>query len=115
LIVENAYFILRWASLLTLSVTIFACLFRAVLGPRFTDRVVSVNIICTKAIVMISIVSFILGDSSLIDIAIVYAMISFLAIIVLSKCYLHRKRISPVHIDSAASPVGKSVGDSADR
>ena len=84
--------------MLTLSITIFACLFRAVLGPRFTDRVVSVNIIGTKAVVMIAILSFIMDDSNLIDIAVVYAMISFLAVVVLSKCYLHKKHIHPVEV-----------------
>ena len=91
---ERAYQILLWASILTLSVTIFACLFRAILGPRFTDRVMSVNIIGTKAVAMIALLSFLLDEEGLIDIAVVYAMISFLAIVVLSKCYLHKKHIA---------------------
>ena len=90
---ERAYQILLWVSMLTLSITIFACLFRAILGPRFTDRVMSVNIIGTKAVVMISLLSFLMEEEGLIDIAVVYAMISFLAIVVLSKCYLHKKHI----------------------
>ena len=100
---EIANRILLWAGMLTLSVTIFVCLFRAVLGPRFTDRVMSVNIIGTKAVVMIALLSFLLDEESLIDIAVVYAMISFLAIVVLSKCYLHRKQIAPVSSGGAAS------------
>ena len=97
---ENAYTILLWGSMLTLSITIFACLFRAILGPRFTDRVMSVNIIGTKAVVMIALLSFLLDEEGLIDIAVVYAMISFLAIVVLSKCYLHKKHIAHPHTPS---------------
>ena len=90
---ERANQILFWAAMLTLSITIFACLFRAILGPRFTDRVMSVNVIGTKAVAMIALLSFLLGEEGLIDIAVVYAMISFLAIVVLSKCYLHKRHI----------------------
>ena len=92
--IERAYHILLWSGMLTLSCTVFACLFRAILGPRFTDRVVSVNMIGTKAVAMIAMLSFILKGEGLVDIAVVYAMISFLAIVVLSKCYLHRKHIN---------------------
>ena len=86
--IETAYKILLWCGISFLSVTIFFCLFRGVLGPRFTDRVVSVNIIGTKTIIMIALLSFLLEESALVDIAMVYALISFLAVVVLSKCYL---------------------------
>jgi multicomponent Na+:H+ antiporter subunit F len=93
--IERAYRILLWTGMLTLSVTIFACLFRAILGPRFTDGVVSINLIGTKAVAMIAILTFLLDENYLADIAVVYAMISFLAVVVLSKCYLHKKQIAP--------------------
>ena len=91
--VQEAYHIMLLVGIFTLSVTIFASLFRAIIGPRFTDRVLSVNVIGTQAIAMIAILSFLLEESSLVDIAVVYAMISFLAIVVLSKCYLLTKHI----------------------
>ena len=93
--IEKANHILLWVGMLTLSVTIFACLFRAILGPRFTDGIVSVNLVGTKAVTMIAILTFLLDEEFLADIAVVYAMISFLAVVVLSKCYLHRKHMSP--------------------
>ena len=92
--VSDAFNILLRISALTISVTIFACLFRAILGPRFTDRIVSVNTIGPQAITLIAVLSFLLDEGSLVDIALVYAMISFLAIIVLSKCYLLTKNVS---------------------
>ena len=100
---ERANQILLWVSVLTLSITIFACLFRAILGPRYTDRVMSVNLIGTKAVVMIALLSFLLDEEGLIDIAVVYAMVSFLAIVVLSKCYLHRKHIAHPSMKSEQS------------
>lgn len=94
--IDTAYSILLWFSLAFLAVTVTLCLLRGIMGPRFTDRVVSVNIVCTKSIIMIAILSFLLDSPMLVDIAIVYAMISFLAVVVLSKCYLLPHHVNPV-------------------
>ena len=111
--IKDAYHIMLLAGIFTLSITIFASLFRAVLGPRFTDRVLSVNVIGTQAIAMIAILSFLLDEGSLVDIAVVYAMISFLAIVVLSKCYLltrHADRLIPPR-KQANKGIGENGGD----
>jgi len=86
--IEKAYNIMLWCCIAFLSVSILLCLLRGVLGPRFTDRIVSINIIGSKTIIMIAALSFLLNESGLVDIAMVYALISFLTVVVLSKCYL---------------------------
>ena len=106
--VTEAYHVMLRVSVFTLSITIFACLFRAILGPRFTDRVVSVNIIGPQVIAMIAVLSFLLDESRLVDIAVVYAMISFLAIVVLSKCYLLTKHASQLDPRRKHTPQGHS-------
>ena len=63
------------------------CLIRAVIGPRIADRLVAVNMITTMVIVMIGILAVLKGEGYLIDICLVYAMISFLAVVVLSRIY----------------------------
>ena len=73
-----------------LSVTIFFCLLRAMLGPRFTDRVIAANIVGTKIIVLIAILSLIIEESWLADICLIYAVISFLSVVVLSRSVLER-------------------------
>jgi multicomponent Na+:H+ antiporter subunit F len=93
--IEAAYTVLLSASAVFLSLLLCACLVRAMLGPRFTDRVVSINVICTKTIIMIGILSCVFNNSSLLDIAIVYAMIAFLAVVVLSKCYIMPHHANP--------------------
>ena len=72
-------------SILFLSVTIFACMFRAIKGPSAADRLIAINVISTKTIVLILIVSFLLNETYFVDVAIVYALISFLSSIVISK------------------------------
>ena len=86
--ISNAYRILLWFSIACLSISSCACLVRAVIGPRFTDRIVATNVISSKVVILTAIVSCLLVSPSLLDIALVYAMIGFLTIVVLAKCYL---------------------------
>lgn len=74
--------------MLIVAVLIIFCLLRAVRGPRVTDRIVAVNMIGTMTIAIIAILSDTLGESYLLDVCLIYAMISFLAIVVLTKIYL---------------------------
>jgi multicomponent Na+:H+ antiporter subunit F len=72
-------------SVLFLSATIFICMLRAVKGPSAADRLIAVNVIGTKTIVLILIVSFLLNETYFVDVAIVYALISFLSSILIAK------------------------------
>ena len=74
-----------------LSVSVFFCLLRAVLGPRFTDRVIAVNIVSTSVIVLISMLALYIGESYLVDICLVYGIISFLSVVVLARALLARR------------------------
>lgn len=85
---EGAYQILFTAVLIILAVFILLCLVRAVVGPRIADRIVAANMMGTMVIVMIAILALMLGEGYLVDICIIYAMISFLAVIALTKIYL---------------------------
>ena len=101
--IDKAYNIMLWCGMAFLSVSILFCLVRGVLGPRFTDRVVSVNLIGSKTIIMIAILSFLLEESGLVDIAMVYALISFVAVVVLSKCYIQPKHPNPANAGKPAN------------
>ncbi|MBT9171771.1 MAG: Na(+)/H(+) antiporter subunit F [Syntrophomonadaceae bacterium] len=72
-----------------LSAATFLCLFRAVLGPSAADRVVAINVIGTKAVVIISLISFAFHQEYFLDVAIVYALISFVATVGIAK-YLEK-------------------------
>ena len=65
-----------------------ACLVRAIIGPRIADRIVAINMIGTMTIMIITIVSVLLHEEYLVDVAILYAMLSFLAVVVLTKVYM---------------------------
>ena len=74
--------------LIFLAIILFACLIRAIMGPRVADRVIAVNMMGTVVMVMISILALLLKEGYLMDISLFYACISFLAVVVITKVYL---------------------------
>lgn len=80
------------AGMILLAILNLATLVRAILGPRFTDRVVAVNVINTMVIAMICMMSVLLGEEFLMDVALIYALLSFLSVVVLSRLVLTRER-----------------------
>ncbi len=75
-------------SMIILMILILAAMIRAILGPRIADRIMAINMIGSMTIAVIAILSFYLGESSLLDICLIYAAISFVAVIVISKIYI---------------------------
>lgn len=67
----------------------FLCLYRAYVGPSIADRVISINVISTKTVVIMTLVSVIYHKEFFLDIALVYALIAFLATIGVAK-YLEK-------------------------
>ena len=82
---ETTYHFLFVGILIILGVMLFLCLLRACMGPTVADRLVSINMMGTMVMVIIATLAVMMGESYLVDICIIYAMISFLAVIVLSK------------------------------
>ena len=85
---DQAYEILFIAVLLVLAIMVILCLIRAIKGPRVADRIVATNMMGTIVMVIIAIFAIMLDEGYLVDICIIYAMISFLAVIVLTKVYM---------------------------
>jgi len=78
--------------LVTLSVGIgmltFLSLYRAVVGPRSVDRLVAVNVINTKTILMLALVAHISGQYSFVDVALAYTLTSFVVTVAVLKAVL---------------------------
>ncbi|MGM9916123.1 monovalent cation/H+ antiporter complex subunit F [Anaerotignum sp.] len=65
---------------------------RAVKGPRYTDRIVAINMIGTMTTTTIGILSAYLGETALVDVSLVYSLLSFLAVVVMCHVVtLHHK------------------------
>lgn len=92
--VEQAYHGLGVVAMAVLVVLAILCLVRCIRGPRVSDRVLAVNMVGTLTIIMVAVLVVMLGEGYLADVALVYAMISFLAVVVLCKVYtgIYRER-----------------------
>lgn len=73
--------------LIILALMLMLCLIRAIIGPRIADRLVAVNMMGTMVMVIISTLAVVMQEGYLVDICLIYAMISFLAVVVLTKVY----------------------------
>ena len=74
--------------LCSLAVLVIITMIRVILGPRISDRIVAVNMISAQTIVMVAVLTVYLEEVGLADISILYAMLSFLAVVILTKIYI---------------------------
>ena len=79
--------------LVIMALTSFTYLFRCVIGPMAFDRILAINSLGTIIILMICIIAVLQGESYIIDVALIYAMLSFVTVVILCKSYLtsHKK------------------------
>ena len=73
-----------------LFVSILLLLIRVFAGPTLYDRVLAVNSIGTKTVVVLALVGFMLGRPDFLDIALLYALINFVATIAILKFFRYR-------------------------
>ena len=83
--VAEAYNILYSASLFVIVVLLAVMLVRTMRGPGFTDRLLSINMIGTLVNCAILVLSGLLHENWLIDVALIYTMISFVSVLILTR------------------------------
>ncbi len=67
------------------------CLYRVAVGPTVFDRVISAGLVGTNGVILLILIGFIYGRVDMfVDIAIIYALLNFIVIIVLMKYFEHR-------------------------
>lgn len=70
---------------IVVSVNAVLCLYRAGVGPTTQDRLLGVNIVGTKTLVVVVLVTYIFAESFFLDVAIVYALLLFVVTIATSR------------------------------
>ena len=78
--------------ILVLSITIFFCLYRAVLGPEIADRIIAINVIGCKVVVMFVLIGVVFKEGLFFDVAIVYAVLLYISTLAIVK-YLEKGRL----------------------
>ncbi|MBW1923057.1 MAG: pH regulation protein F [Deltaproteobacteria bacterium] len=67
-------------------------LYRAVFGPTVLDRLVGVNAIGSKTVVLLILIGLIYGRVDMfVDISMAYAMLNFIAVLAASRYFQKRK------------------------
>lgn len=74
--------------MLVYAVLVVLVLVRAVSGPKIADRLMAINMVGTIGIFLMAVVAVKLNEDYLLDISIIYAMISFLSVVTLTKVYM---------------------------
>ena len=85
---DKAYSILYNGALIVIGVLLLFTLIRAIRGPRIADRIIAVNMMGTLVVITICVLAFLINEGYLVDVAIVYTMLSFLAVVLLTKVYM---------------------------
>ena len=75
------YAVAAFAILLTMGLA----LARALAGPTVYDRILAANMFGTKTVIGIAVFAFMSGRTDLLDIALIYALISFVSVVAVLK------------------------------
>lgn len=78
------------AAALAFVVAIALMLIRALTGPTLYDRVLAVNSVGTKIVVLLGIIGFLVGRPDFLDISLLYALINFVSTIAILKFFRFR-------------------------
>ena len=89
---ENAFRILLTVMLAVLVSAILFGLLRAILGPRKADRIMGINMIGSLTTLSIAVLSVLLKESWLLDVCLIYCLISFLTVVLLAKIKISEKQ-----------------------
>jgi len=80
------YYVVTIATLVTMGLA----LVRAVLGPSVYDRVLAVNMIGTKTVLLLSVIAFLYGRPDFLDLALAYALINFISVLAVLEFFRNR-------------------------
>ncbi|MFC6196441.1 monovalent cation/H+ antiporter complex subunit F [Ponticaulis profundi] len=82
--------ILLAVSAIALFVAIALLLIRLFVGPSLYDRVLALNSVGTKILILLALVGFLMGRPDFLDIALLYALINFVSTIAILKFFRYR-------------------------
>ena len=77
-------------SVVALTIALSLTLLRTLIGPTLYDRVLAVNSFGTKTVLLLGVLGFFMGRPAFLDLAILYALINFVATIAVLKFVRYR-------------------------
>ena len=80
------------AAVSAILIVMLLALFRALMGPSIYDRILAVNMFGTKTVLLIAVLAIFTGRSDIVDIALVYTLVNFIAIIAVLRFFEYSKQ-----------------------
>ena len=81
------------AASIAIIIVMVLALVRGFLGPTLFDRILAVNMFGTKIVLLVAVLGVVSGQSSFIDIALVYALINFISVIAVLRFFDYNRRV----------------------
>ncbi|MFP4508764.1 MAG: monovalent cation/H+ antiporter complex subunit F [Spirochaetota bacterium] len=72
-------------TLVALTLLLLLSMIRILIGPTIWDRLLGMNLVTTKIVMSVAVFAVLIDRSFLIDIAIVYSLLGFIASILISR------------------------------
>ncbi|MDF1614413.1 monovalent cation/H+ antiporter complex subunit F [Desulfurivibrio dismutans] len=82
-----------WALAIFLLLNAFLCLWRAWAGPSVGDRLLAMNVIGTKTLVVLVILGVVAGGGLFLDVALIYGLLNFVITVAAGR-FLETGRLS---------------------
>ena len=79
-----------YAVTIALIATMSLALLRAILGPSVYDRVLAVNMLGTKTVLLLAVIAFFFGRPDFLDLALAYALINFIGVLAVLEFFRSR-------------------------
>ena len=101
-LIQQCYHDLFWGALVLLGLGLLAVMVYIIRARLTVDRIIGINLIGTLVAIIIAILTYLLGEDYLADVAILYVVLSFIAVMLLCRIYinLYRRRREEKEDDS---------------
>ena len=101
-LIQQCYHDLFWGALVLLGLGLLAVMVYIIRARLTVDHIIGINLIGTLVAIIIAILTYLLGEDYLADVAIVYVVLSFIAVMLLCRIYinLYRRRREEKEDDS---------------
>lgn len=86
--IEKCYDILFIGALVVLALCVIAALVYIIRSHFTVDRIIGINLIGTIVTIIICILSLLLDEAYLVDVAIIYVVMAFIAVMMLCRIYI---------------------------
>ena len=88
-LIQQCYHDLFWGALVLLGLGLLAVMVYIIRARLTVDRIIGINLIGTLVVIVICALTYILGEDYLAEIAVIYVVMSFIAVMMLCRIYIN--------------------------